>query len=226
MSQVTVNRIASVLERDFTGKIDMSDWVGRPEAEIHTAFLSRALAALCIKNLAAVDVDTAGACVTDGYDDGGIDAFYFDQSEDIIFFVQTKWSKDGSTPLNGDGSTKFLEGVTNILSEKLDRFNHKITKRAAEIRNALYSDRNVRVFLVTAHNAAQPISSHVKRRIEDYIADLNDPIEIAHSKDFDQTGVYRLITSETQAKKITLDISLRDWGGIERPHLVPGIRVE
>lgn len=162
MSQVTVNRIASVLERDFTGKIDMSDWVGRSDEERRTAFLSRALAALCIKNLAVVDATTAGASVTDGYEDGGIDAFYFDQSDDIIFFVQTKWSKDGSTPLNGDGSTKFLEGVTNILSEKLDRFNNKITKRAAEIRNALYSDRNVRVCLVTAHNAAQPVSSHVK----------------------------------------------------------------
>lgn len=219
MSQLIVNRIASVLERDFGGKIDMSDWQSRPIEDAKSAFLSRALAALCIKNLASVNADIAGASITDGYGDGGIDAFYFDQSEDVLFFVQSKWSRDGSTPLNGDGSTKFLEGVTNFLSEKLDSFNDKIKNRAAEIRTALYSDRDVRLCLITAHNAAQPISSHVKRRIDDYIAALNNPVQVAHAIDMDQAGIYRMITSETQAKKINLDINLRDFGSIERPYL-------
>jgi hypothetical protein len=72
MSQHTISRIANVLEKQFAGKIDLSDWDGLPDPEKRMAFLSRAVAALCIKTLAATDVDVAARAVTDGFDDGGI----------------------------------------------------------------------------------------------------------------------------------------------------------
>jgi len=222
MSQVTVNRIASVLERDFNGKIDMSDWTGRPEAEIRSAFLSRALAALCVKYLAEIDVHTASEALTDGFGDGGIDALYFDQTEDIFYFVQSKWSKDGTSPLNGDGSSKFIEGVTNILSGDagaFTKFNEKIKRKEAEIRNALYSERDVRLCLVTAHNAEQSIAPPARHRIDQYIASLNNPIQIATACHYDQAGIYKIITAESRHQQITLDISLREFGAIEKPHL-------
>jgi len=70
MSQLTLNRIRSVLEQQFAGKIDMSDFAAKSEQERKLAFLSRALVALCIKQMAGVDVDTAGQAVTDGFHDG------------------------------------------------------------------------------------------------------------------------------------------------------------
>lgn len=222
MSQITVNRIASILQRDYGAQIDMSDWSGRPELEIQSAFLSRALAALCIKYLAETDITTASAAVTDGFGDGGIDALYFDQTEDVFYFVQSKWSRDGTSPLNGDGSSKFIEGVTKILSgdpDEFKKFNEKIRQREAEIRNVLYSERDVRLCLITAHNAEQSIAAHARDRIEQYIDSLNKPIEIAKACHFDQTENYKLITSDSRHQKITLDISLREFGVIERPHL-------
>lgn len=222
MSLVTVNRIASVLERDFSGKIDMSEWVGRPEPDTRIAFLSRALAALCVKYLAGTDADTAAASVTDGFGDGGIDALYFDQAEDVFYFAQSKWSKDGTSPLNGDGSSKFIEGVTNILSGdagEFAKFNDKIKRKEAEIRSALYSERDVRLCLVTAHNAEQPIAAPARHRVDQCLATLNNPIKIATANHFDQAGIYKIITAESRHQQITLDISLREFGVIEKPHL-------
>jgi hypothetical protein len=219
MSQHTISRIANVLERQFTGKIDLSDWKGRPDPESRLAFLSRAVAALCIKTLAATDVDVAGRAVTDGFNDGGIDAIYFDQNTDTLFLVQSKWSDDGSTPLNGGASAKFVDGVQDLLNAKFDRFNERVKAKEAEIRAALYSSADVKIVLVTAHTATQPIGMHGKRRIDDYIEELNNPVPVARSEYFDQSGVYGLVTSESEPQKITLPITLRDWGIIDKPFM-------
>jgi hypothetical protein len=144
MSQHTITRIANVLEKQFAGKIDLSDWAGRPDPDRRLAFLSRAVAALCIKTLAATDVEVAARAVTDGFEDGGIDAIYFDQNTDTLFFVQSKWSNDGSTPMNGGSSAKFVDGVQDILNAKFDQFNPKVKAKEAEIRAALYSSADVK----------------------------------------------------------------------------------
>jgi len=89
MSQHTLNRIANVLERQFATHIDMSDWKNRADGDARKAFLSRAVAALCIKNLADVGPEVAAKCITDGFQDNGLDAIYFDQKNDILFLVQS-----------------------------------------------------------------------------------------------------------------------------------------
>jgi hypothetical protein len=73
--------------------------------------------------------------------------------------------------------------------------------------------------VVTAHTAARPIGAHGKRRIDDYIEELNNPVQVARPEYFDQSGVYRLVTSESEPQKITLPITLRDWGIIDKPFM-------
>src|SRR5689334_3368074 len=112
MSQYHITRIASVLDQHFSPCIDMQDWQrhAHQPKEVRLAFLSRALAALCIKALADVDDKIAADAVVDGFDDGGIDAILFDQLDDTFYFVQSKWSDDGTTPLNGNASGRFADG--------------------------------------------------------------------------------------------------------------------
>jgi hypothetical protein len=141
MSQLTLNRIRSVLEQQFSGKIDMSDYAGKSAEDTKKAFLSRALAALCIKNLAGVDADTAGAAVTDGWQDEGIDAIRFEPRTDTLFLVQSKWSDSGNKPIDVEGTAKFVGGVRDLLSCRFERFNEKVRNKEAEVRTALYADR-------------------------------------------------------------------------------------
>jgi hypothetical protein len=219
MSQHTLTRIANVLEKQFDGRIDMADWDGRPEADRRKAFLSRAVAALCIKNLAEVDFDIAAKSVTDGFHDNGIDAVHFDQKNDTVVIVQSKWSEDGTKPLDADGSGTLVTGVRDLLAAKFDRFNPKVRAKEAEVTAALYSERPIKFLIVTAHTATQPLSPHVSRKIDDLVEELNDTLPIANSVNFDQAGIYNLITSESRPPKIKLQIGLKDWGVIEKPFL-------
>jgi AIPR protein len=219
MSTHTIKRIAGVLDRQFGGAIDMSDYASRPEEQARQSFLSRALAALCIKNLALTDAEIAAGAVTDGFHDGGIDALYFDQTTDTLFIVQSKWNEDGNKPINGGGSAEFVDGARDLLGAKLGRFNAKIKAKEAEIKAALYCDRDVNIALITAHTAVQPIAPHGKQKIDDFVADLNNPVPVAHARYLDQASVYHLITADSRAAKISLPVPLRDWGSIDRPFM-------
>jgi hypothetical protein len=219
MSEHTINRIANVLEKQFSGRIDMTDWKNRLEAETRKAFLSRAVAALCIKNLADVDPDVAAQSITDGFDDNGLDAIYFDQNDDILFLVQSKWSVDGTKPLDAESSGAMVNGVRDLLAARFERFNDKVKAKAPQVTAALYSERPLKISLVTAHTATQPLAPFVRRKIDDPIAELNDAVPIADGTHFDQAGIYGLITSESRPPKLKLQIGLKDWGVIERPFL-------
>jgi hypothetical protein len=219
MSTYTISRIRNVLEKQFATLIDMSDWAGRPAGETQSAFLSRALAALCIRRLAKVDAATAAAAVTDGYNDNGLDAVHFDQTSDTLHLVQTKWSQEGNKTIGADSTGAFAAGVRDLLSLRLERFNDKIKAKEADVKAALYADRAIQIVLTTAHTGAQQIASHAKSKVDDLIDDLNQAVPVARAEHYDQAGVYGLITAESQPGKIKLQIGLNDWGVIEKPFL-------
>lgn len=215
----TVNRIRGVLHRHFDEHIDMTDWKGRPPEQFEGAFLSRALAALCIKNFSGANEESASEAVIDGMSDGGIDAIYFDAPTDTLIVVQSKWSGSGNATFDEGSSAKFVNGVKRLLAADFTHFNEKIRNKAPEIKEALYADRDIRIRLMTVHTAKQPIAPHVGRVIETLIGELNDPVQIADHLDIDQAGVYALITAESRDAKIKLQAVLNDWGVIERPYL-------
>jgi hypothetical protein len=219
MSQHTISRIANILEKQFSTLIDMSDWDGRPDADRRVCFLQRALAALCIRNLAAVDPNIAARAVTDGFHDGGLDAIQFDQKTDTLFLVQTKWSENGNKPLDPDGCASFVSGVRDLLAERFSDFNDKVRAKESEIRVILYSERPIKIIFVTAHTATQVMAAHAERKINELIDELNDPVQIASGRHFNQAGVYGLITAESTPPQITLQIPLKDYGVIDKPFL-------
>lgn len=214
-----VTRIRAVLERQFREYIDMSDWRGKPTDQVDGAFLSRALAAFAIKNFAATDPATAGLAVVDGMGDGGIDAIHFDAPNDTLYFVQSKWSGVGNTSFDEGAASKFVNGVRRILAADFDPFNAKVRAKEAELKEVLYADRAIQIRLITIHTAKQPMAPFVKRVVDAFTAEMNDPVPTSDHFDFDQAGVYDLITGETKDPKIKLQAVLNDWGMIDQPYL-------
>jgi AIPR protein len=219
MSALTVSRIRGVLENQFNDLIDMSDWKGRPTVDIQSAFLSRAVAGLCIRRLANVDAETAAAAITDAFDDNGLDAIYFDQTNDTLHLVQTKWSEDGNRTISADSTGAFAVGVRDLLNVRFERFNAKIKAREAEIKAVLYAERPMQIVLTTAHTGLQAIHPFAKSKVDDLVEELNQSVPVARSQHYNQAGVYGLITAEAQPSKIKLQIGLSDWGVIEKPFL-------
>jgi hypothetical protein len=219
MSPLTITRIANVLTAQFRDVIDVSDLEKHAAEHAEPAFLSRALAALAVRKLAGEDPEVAARAVVDGYNDGGIDAIHFDAKTDSLLFVQAKWSKTGNSSINEIASNKFANGVRDLLADRFERFDQRIRDKESEIKPILYAERPVRVRLVTIHTGSQPPQAHAVKSIEDLVTELNGAVQIASYEDFDQAGVYGLITSETADPKIKLQIALHDWGQVEQPYL-------
>lgn len=219
MSPLTITRIANVLGSQFRDLIDMADYQKHPPEYREPAFLSRALAALCIRNLAGADPEVAARSLTDGYNDGGLDAIHYDTRTDTLLLVQSKWSSNGNKSVGEIESNKFVQGVRDLLGGHYDRFDPKIRAKEPAIRAILSSERPVRLRLVTIHTGNQKPAAHATRAIEDLVAELNDPVSVASYDDFDQAGVYGLITAETADPKIKLQIVLNDYGLIDKPFL-------
>ena len=55
--------------------------------------------------------------------------------------------------------------------------------------------------------------------MDDYVLELNNLVFVARAEYFDQSGVYRLVTTESEPQKITLPITLKDWGVIDKPFM-------
>src|SRR5438876_12441349 len=97
MGLIQVGHIKSACEKRFTGLVDLSDLQpSLSQDERDNNFLTRALAAFAIAELAKTDDKLAADAVVDEFHDDGIDAFYFDRAEHVCYLVQSKWRKTGA----------------------------------------------------------------------------------------------------------------------------------
>lgn len=219
MSDHILKRIAGVIETKFAGRMDMTDWAGKPATEVQRAFLSRGLAALAIHRLADTDLDEAAKAITDGGDDGSLDAIYYDQTTETIFFVQSKWSADGSKTIDLGSATKFVDGISKIVNDDLSGFNNKVKSAMVGIRPVLFSGIDVKLKLILIHVGVQDVSFHVRQKVIDYISNINTPVKIADEAFYNQGETYKLIIAEHSSQSIVLTISLRQFGFLPKPYL-------
>ena len=70
-----------------------------------------------------MEIDVAAKAVTDGFNDNGLDAIFFDQNNDALILVQSKWSADGTKPIDADGTGAMATGVRDLFAARFDRFN-------------------------------------------------------------------------------------------------------
>jgi hypothetical protein len=94
MSIIHVQQIKSQLVNLFEKLVDISDYQSRPAAEQESVFLTRSLSAFALMTSADIKPDKAASCVTDGGQDNGIDAIYYDDFEKVLYLVQSKWKHD------------------------------------------------------------------------------------------------------------------------------------
>jgi hypothetical protein len=165
------------------------------------------------------DPSEAAAAITDGFNDQGIDAIYFDENERVVYIVQSKWSHGGNSTVDLGELAKFLKGVEHLILPDFTGFNDKIKNREAELKSNLLFRSDVRVVLVLAYSSPSPLGSHVSAEIETFLASQNNvgDADVFGSETFDLKRLYGRLTGGTDGK-ISLQISLRDWGTIDTPY--------
>jgi len=217
MAGIHLQRIKSALKKIFDGRIAMADYDSKPDREREMAFLSRGLAAYSLTLLCDIDDSEAAAAVTDGFNDGGIDLVYFDSDNSILYLAQSKWIDDGNGSINQADCLKLLNGCRDVVNLRLGRFNASIQALEPDLRTAV-ENTDVRIVLILAHSGAQPLSEHVRRDIEQFTEEMNDPSDVFFVEVFDQAQIYSGVASHAQRHSISLQVLLHQWGHISQPY--------
>lgn len=215
MSKIIINRIKSYLDKTFKDKIDLTDISKKPEDEIQKNFLSRALAAYSLTIAAGTSNEDAGNSVTDGYDDNGLDAIYFDTQTKFLWLVQSKFIDNGTGGIDTGDIEKFAKGVKRLIDGDFSQFNNKIKDMQDEILEAL-DDASVKIQIVFAYTGNM-LSSHNKSSIDDLLKEQNETDEILFFTDFNIDKAYKGLETGASSAPINEDILISNWGHINEP---------
>lgn len=215
MSSLKVKRITSYLEKHIKSKIDISDISSRPSSEIEKATLSRSLAAYSLIVVAGADIDSACNSVTDGFDDNGLDAIYFDTESLTLWLVQAKYIMDGTGGIDNGDIEKYCKGVKRLIDGSFDKFNKKIKDREDEILEALDNSR-VKIQLLIAYTGRQ-LSSHNLESLNELLEEQNDTDELFSIQNFNVDKAYKGLEFGMEAAPVNEDVLISSWGYIEEP---------
>jgi hypothetical protein len=214
MKPIGIQRIERRLDK-FNGLIDMADWSTRPRDQQRSAFLSRSLAAYCVKIIADIDDASAAASITDSFHDRGLDAIYFDAKLSRLLVVQSKWTDCIAWREAGE----FVDGVRRLIAPDWKSFanNPRILKRQSELDLALLSSET-RIVLITVHKGSAAGDDQSLRRIDELAQAIDGGSGLAESIHWHQKHLLEGMQSETSPQKINADLYLANWGEIKNPY--------
>lgn len=216
MSIVHVNQVKTQLKNQFDGVIDVTDLASKPLPDQEQGLLTRALSAYAITMLAGVQPGIAAAHITDGYDDNGIDAIYFDDTEKRLYLVQSKWVVTGNkSPELGDVQ-KFLSGCRDIVSGSIVSFNTKTQALSANITRAL-AETDLRIVLVLVYTGTQAVSPHAMKALRKFQSEMNAVSDLVEIETIGLQGVYKALTTAAEGAPINVDVMISDWGHVATP---------
>jgi hypothetical protein len=218
MSLIHVGHIRNALETRFGGLVDLSDVGPAPPPQMDSLRLTRSLAAFAIAELGALDDTAAANAVTDGPQDNGIDAVYYDPAEHSCFLVQSKWIDSGNGSLELGDALKFIKGVRDLLEARFDQFNDKLRRHQDKIFSAL-ADTSAKFSIVLAYTGEQPLSAEVKRPFDELLAEMNSPTEIVSLVLLDQARLHLIVAAGVAPDAVDLEIMLHQWGLVKEPYV-------
>jgi hypothetical protein len=190
---------------------ERTDWT---EEQHDLDRLSRGLAAFSLVGLCDVDDTTAAGAVTDGKDDGGIDALYFHRSANQLIFSQAKFKRGGAAPSQAE-NLKTINGIKALQNRRFDEFSETFRNRLDEIEEAL-DTAGVQIVLVLAF-LGENLSQHVINDLDALKVELN---RLSPRMDWQAAGlekVYGWMLEEQTPIVINTQIVLENWASVITP---------
>jgi hypothetical protein len=197
--------------------IDLTDLAGRSEHDQEQAFLSRALAALVVRDLTGCESAAAAAAVIDGRDDIGIDAVAVDGSASRLWLIQSKWSETGRAGFGVAEALKFLEGLRHIDARRFDRFNTKFQQLVDQV-VAVLSNPRARITMVCALMRTDPLQDEVARRLTDGQEEFNQLGSMLDQHVYLASDIWQVVRDHFAEPPIPLIARMEDWVRIDQPY--------
>jgi hypothetical protein len=215
MAKLQLTHIKNKLSEKLTDLIDMSDYVKKPEEERKKACLSRSYAAYTLVSLASATEQEAAQAIVDGFTDNGIDAIYYEEQENILWLVQSKWIESGDGEPDTGDVNKFIKGVRDIVGFKFNNFNQKVKDKQLEIEKCL-NNYNVKIKICLAYSGSK-IGQNNKQLLSEFIDEENTGGELFFLEIFSLSEAHNAL-SKSFDKSINQEIRLTNWGLSEEPY--------
>ncbi|MFG1846998.1 AIPR family protein [Micromonospora carbonacea] len=212
-----VHQVRSALLREFDGLIDLEDLANKSATDREQAFLSRALAALTVRDLTGCDSAAAAEAVIDGRDDIGIDAVAIDKNASHLWLVQAKWSDTGKGKFVVADALKFIEGLHHIDGRRFDRFNVRFQNLADQVA-AVLSNRGSKITLVPAVMRTEPLAADVLQRLSDAQKEFNQYGNMLGRRIYLARDIWEVVRNDFAEPPIPLTARMQDWIRVTEPY--------
>ncbi|MCX4388834.1 AIPR family protein [Micromonospora peucetia] len=212
-----VRQVRDALLREFDGLMDLADLANRPPAEREQSLLSRALAALVVRDLTGCDSAAAADAIIDGQGDFGIDAVATDKNASHLWLVQSKWSDRGKARFEVADALKFVDGLRQIDARKFDRFNMRFRNLADQV-TAVLSNRGSKITLVTAVMRTDPLAADVVQRLSDAQEEFNQFGNMLDQRTYLARDIWEVVRNDFAEPPIPLTAKMQDWIRVTEPY--------
>lgn len=173
--------------------------------------LSRCLAAFAVEKLASVSPVDAAASITDGGNDNGVDAVYFDESANRLILVQ---AKIGGAADMGENK-KFCDGIRDLIHRRWTKFNASFVRLQLRIESALNSDGLV-IVGCQVHLGAT-LGTHAISDLQQLADELNEFFQRFEWRDDGIATVHGWLAAEHAQQIPTVSLTLEKWHGSAGP---------
>ena len=214
MANLQVNQVKKCLQDNYVPYVDASDITETGiNKEIH--ILSRAYAAYSVATIGNYDPKDVCACITDAYDDNGIDLIYIDFISKKMWIVQSKFSLNGIKGMDCGDIHKFIQGTEDLCNGEYAKFGEKTRKFQSSIDQALFDAQSHIYFVVayTGHN----LSKENLDILNPFIQEFNDSGEILSLVDFNLLKAHQILRKGLN-NPINCQIHIKNWGQIVNPY--------
>ena len=179
---------------------------------------SRCLAAFAISAAAQCDDLTAAAAVTDEYQDHGIDAFYYDRREHVVYLVQSKWISNGAGGVDSASMLKFAAGVEDFLTGDVTPFGPKLRAKTVDVMESL-ADSQATFVLMVAYTGKPSLSPDSKKPIDKLLGKLNDGDEASFSlRLLNLKDLHSIVETGVLGAPVNLTVMLKEFGVMRTPY--------
>lgn len=195
---------------DLVPKDGAGDWTVEQEPNR----LSRSLAAYGIGRLCGLDDVSAAASVTDGGNDGGIDAAHYDRANARLMLVQAEFRRNGGAP-SQHKVLATINGVRALRAKRFEQFNPRFQDRIDQIEEAL--DTPGVTITIAFIYLGDALGEHAARDLATYQAESNGASEVVRGEDCGCARVHGWLDQEQAPGSVTLRVTLCLWKCVTAP---------
>lgn len=216
-AQEQIAQVGAALRQRFFPLVPKIETPGRSnwtEEQHDIDRLSRCLAAYTLVGLGEIDDVTAAGAVTDGQNDGGIDALLFDRPHNRLILVQSKFKRSGAAP-SQDEVLKTINGIKALLDRRFNEFNTHFQNRLDEIEEA-FDTPGVTIEVSLAY-LGETLGQHVTNDLNALQGEMNRLSDKMSWNGHGLSTVYGWLVAEQTPSAVNASFTLENWSCITSP---------